>query len=137
MFRTFDISTSGLVAQRQRMNTIAGNIANVNSTRDEKGDLSPFQRRLITFSADTDRLDADSRGVGVKYEVGIDRETTPRKVFSPGHPDADADGNVAYPSINLVTEFVNAVEASRAYEANVAAVEMTKNMANQTLRILA
>src|SRR5437773_2360663 len=137
MFRTFDISTSGLVAQRQRMNTIAGNIANINTTRDEQGNISPFQRRLITFAADTDRLDARAQGAGVKFEVGVDRGTEPRKVYSPGHPDADKEGNVAYPSINLVTEFVNAVEASRAYEANVAAVEMTKTMANQTLRILA
>ena len=137
MFRTFDISTSGLVAQRQRMNTIAGNIANINSTRDENGNVSPFQRRLVSFIADTDREDAVDRGVGVKFEVGVDRDAAPRKVYSPGHPDADKDGNVAYPSINLVTEFVNAVEASRAYEANVAAVEMTKAMAQQTLKILA
>ena len=137
MFRTLDISTSGLTAQRHRMDTIAGNIANINTTRDDKGNLSPFQRRLVTFAADSDNDAAVGRGQGVKYEVAIDRETEPRKVHNPGHPDADADGMVSYPSINLVSEFVNAVEASRAYEANVAAIDMTKSMANETLRILA
>lgn len=137
MFRTLDISTSGLIAQRHRMDTIAGNIANINTTRDDKGNPSPFQRRLITFAADTDNAQAPTRGQGVTFDVAIDRETEPRKVHAPGHPDADADGNVAYPSINLTTEFVNAVEASRAYEANVAAIDMTKSMAAQTLKILA
>lgn len=137
MFRTLDVSTSGLVAQRHRMDTIAGNIANINTTRDDKGNVSPFQRRLITFTADSDNEAALTRGQGVKFEVAIDRESEPRKVHNPGHPDADADGNVLYPNINLTSEFVNAVEASRAYEANVAAIEMTKNMATQSLRILA
>lgn len=137
MFRTLDISTSGLVAQRHRMNTIAGNIANINTTRDDKGNLSPFQRRLVTLTADSDSETAGVRGQGVKFEIGVDRESEPRKVHNPGHPDADADGNVSYPNINLVSEFVNAVEASRAYEANVAAIDMTKSMAAQALRILA
>ena len=137
MFHTFDISTSGLVAQRQRMTTIAGNIANINTTRNEDGEVSPFERRLVTFQADTERDGSDGRGVGVRYDVAIDRETPPRKVHSPGHPDADAEGNVSYPGINMITEFVNAVEASRAYEANVAVIDITKNMAQQTLKLLA
>ena len=137
MFRTFDISTSGLVAQRQRMNTIAGNIANINSTRDEQGNLSPFQRRLVTFIADTDHQDALIAAWGSNSRSVSSATASRGKVHSPGHPDADADGNVSYPNINLVSEFVNAVEASRAYEANVAAVEMTKGMAAQTMKILA
>ncbi len=137
MFRAMDISTSGLIAQRQRMNTLAGNIANINTTRDEHGNLSPFQRRLITFMADTSSESSKNGGVGVTYNVQIDTETAPRRVHDPGHPDADADGMVAMPNINLMTEFVNAVGASRAYEANIAAMEMTKTMFAQTLRILA
>lgn len=136
MFHTIDISTSALVAQRQRLNTIAGNIANAGTTRDADGNLAPFQRRFVTFSAGED-LRESSGGTGVEYQIEIDMESPSRRVYEPGHPDADADGYVAYPNINVITEFVNAMEASRAYEANVATIEMSKEMANLTLRILA
>lgn len=142
MFRALDVSTSGIVAQRHRMDTIAGNIANINTTRDEKGNVSPFQRRFIAFMADQARVDRQGResagrGVGVKFSVQVDRNTPPRKVVQPGHPDADANGVVSYPGIDLTTEFVNALEASRAYEANVATIDITKGMFNQALKILA
>ncbi|MEX0715951.1 MAG: flagellar basal body rod protein FlgC [Planctomycetaceae bacterium] len=142
MYRSLDISTSGLVAQRQRMNTIAGNIANLHTTRGPNGEPAPFQRRLIRFQAEkvdgSTRLDgtSSSGGAGVTYRVEVDSEPPPRKVHDPGHPDADKDGYVAYPNVNLVTEFVNALEAGRAYEANVAAIEMSKQMAQLALRIL-
>ncbi len=137
MFRSLDLSTSGLVAQRHRMDTIAGNIANINTTRDEKGNVSPFQRRFVKFIADREQAGQESRGVGVKFSVEVDRKTPPRKHYMPGHPDADADGNVALPAIDLTTEFVNALEASRAYEANVATIDITKGMYGQALKILA
>ncbi len=137
MLRAIDISTSGLIAQRQRMNTIAGNIANVNTTRDAHGNLAPFQRRLVTFSTADGHAGSQKGGLGVAYRVEIDTQTVPRRVLQPGHPDADKDGYVSYPNINLITEFVNALEASRAYQANVTAIEMTKEMANLGLRILA
>ena len=136
MFRTLDLSTSGLVAQRFRMDTIAGNIANLNTTRDENNNLSPFQRRLVTFMADDERRQDKEHGAGVKFSIKVDRTTPPRKVYQPGHPDADAEGMVLYPSIDLTREFVNALEASRAYEANVAAIDVTKSMFTQALRIL-
>ena len=136
MLRAIDISTSGLVAQRERMNTISGNIANANATRDADGNVAPYQRRLVTFAANEDSL-SEIRGAGVAYHVEIDTATPPRTVYEPGHPDADADGNVSYPNINIITEFVNAMEASRAYEANVAAIEMSKEIAQLGLRILA
>lgn len=137
MLKAIDISTSGLIAQRQRMNTLAGNIANVNTTRDADGNVTPFQRRFITFAADSENLQTETRGVGVRFRVEIDANKPPRLVHDPGHPDADEEGYVAYPDINLINEFVNAMEAGRAYEANVAAVEMSKQMANLSLRILA
>ena len=137
MFRALDVSTSGIVAQRHRMDTIAGNIANISTTRDEKGNVSPFQRRFIAFMADQDRRGDEARGVGVKFSVQIDRSTPPRKVVQPGHPDADANGIVSYPGIDLTKEFVNALEASRAYEANVATIDITKGMYSQALKILA
>jgi flagellar basal-body rod protein FlgC len=135
MFRSLDVSTSGIVAQRHRMDTIAGNIANISTTRDEKGNVSPFQRRFIAFMADQER-GSEGRGMGVKFSVQVDRKTPVRKVVQPGHPDADANGVVSYPGIDLTTEFVNALEASRAYEANVATIDITKGMFSQALKIL-
>mgnify|MGYP002623029298 CR=1 FL=1 len=135
MLKSIDISTSGLEAQRQRMNTISANIANLNTTRDAEGNVAPFQRRLVTFQAAQDG--PSDLGVGVTYQVEVDAGASPRRVFDPGHPDADPDGFVQLPNIDVITEFVNAMEASRAYEANVAAIEATKQMASQALRILA
>jgi len=137
MFRSIDISTSGLVAQRQRMNTIAGNIANQQTTRDADGNRSPFQRRLVTFTTQAAPDGKEGGGVGVNYQVEVDTAAAPRLVFQPGHPDANEDGYVAFPDINLTTEFVNALDASRAYEANVAAIDVTKGLINNTLKILA
>jgi flagellar basal-body rod protein FlgC len=137
MLRTLDISTSGLMAQRERMNTISGNIANINTTRDEQGKPSAFQRRLITFSPEKVPGGDPAGGVGVSFEVGVDPSAQPRLVYQPGHPDANAEGNVAFPGISLTTEFVNAVEASRAYEANMGAIDITKGILSETLKILA
>ena len=132
MFKTIDIITSGLVAQRQRMNTISENVANINTTRDAEGNPSPFQRRFVTFSAEKNA----GKAVGVEFEVQKDTTSAPRRAYEPGHPDADADGYVNYPNINLVTEFVNALEASRAYEANIVSFNTTQRMGEMALRIL-
>ncbi|QDU79111.1 Flagellar basal-body rod protein FlgC [Polystyrenella longa] len=133
MFKAIDISTSALVAQRMRMDTISGNIANAHTTRDAEGNLSPFQRRFVTFAADNKD---DTRGAGVVGEVQVDDATPPRRKFEPGHPDADQDGFVSLPNFDMVTEFVNAMEANRAYEANVAAMDITKQMTQLGLKIL-
>jgi flagellar basal-body rod protein FlgC len=121
------------------MNAIADNLANLNTTRDADGKASPFQRRFVTFAA-ADPADAGNSGVpagGVTYQVSLDKSAPPRQVFEPGHPDANKDGYVLYPNIDMMTEFVNAVEASRAYQANLVAIDMTKQIANLTLKILA
>ncbi|MFK7778038.1 MAG: flagellar basal body rod protein FlgC [Gimesia sp.] len=136
MLKGIDISFSALVAQRQRMNTIAGNIAAVNVSQDPNSGESPFYRRMVTFQADTDSLDSESTGVGVKYKIEIDTDSELRKTYSPGHPHADEDGNVTYPNIDVVSEFVNALEAGRAYEANISALDISKNMFSTSLRIL-
>jgi flagellar basal-body rod protein FlgC len=136
MFRSLDISTSGLVAQRQRLNTIAGNIANVDTTRGPDGKPALFHRRLVTFQADTASPGSVPTGVGVLSKVEIDTKSPPRMVHQPGHPDADAKGNVSLPNVNLLSEFTDATLASRAYEANLAAIEMSKSIANASLRIL-
>ncbi|QDT65653.1 flagellar basal body rod protein FlgC [Calycomorphotria hydatis] len=135
MLRSIDISTSALVAQRQRMNTIASNIANANTTRDADGNPSAYQRRYISFEAQGQS--DQNGGRGVNYQIQLDENATPRRVHQPGHPDADADGYVSYPDIDLVTEFVNAVEAARAYEANVLAIELSKEMVHTGMRIIA
>lgn len=137
MFTAIDVSTSGLVAQRARMDTIAGNIANAQTTRDADGNLSPFQRRLVTFEPATDPSGGPHAGVGVDFQVQVDQATAPRRVYQPGHPDADPTGFVSFPAIDLVTEFVNAMEAGRAYEANVTTMELSKEMSRLGLRILA
>ena len=136
MLNLLDISTSGLVAQRQRLDTIAGNIANANATRNADGEPSPFLRRLVSFHPEP-QASASQAGVGVNYTVDIDRTTPTRRVHEPGHPDADADGYVTYPNIDVMTEFVNAMEAGRAYEANISAMEITKQLAQMSLQIIA
>jgi flagellar basal-body rod protein FlgC len=134
MFRTIDISTSALIGERQRMNTIAGNLANLNTTRDADGKVAPFQRRFVTFTAQSDNPET---AAGVNYQISLDTTSPPRRVYEPGHPDADKEGYVSYPNIDMSTEFVNAVEASRAYEANLVAIDLAKQGFTQSLRILA
>jgi flagellar basal-body rod protein FlgC len=135
MFRTLDVSASGLAAQRVRMDTIAGNIAHSHTTQDENGNHSPFQRRMTVLEAQTDAA-TQSRGVGVKATVEIDTQSPTRKVLDPGHPHADAEGFVQYPNVNIITESVNAMEASRAYEANISTMQVTRDMIENTFRLL-
>lgn len=135
MLNTLDISTSGLVAQRQWMNTIASNIANVRTTRDENGNVSPFQRRFVTFSAQEQSKNKNG-AAGVAVEIQVDTESKPQLLYQPNHPDANAEGFVAFPNIQMIEEFTNALLASRAYEANIAAIDMTKQMATTSMRIL-
>jgi flagellar basal-body rod protein FlgC len=133
MFRALDISSSALTVQRTRMDVSAVNVASAEITRDKDGNLNPFRRRLAVLApgiSDTD----DSPGVHVK---SIDQDMSAfRKVFDPFHPDAGPDGNVLYPNIDYTTEMVNAMDASRAYEANVTAMEATKAMLNASLRLI-
>jgi flagellar basal-body rod protein FlgC len=135
MFRTLDISTSALIGERQRMNVVADNLANLNTTRDADGKVSPFQRRFVTFASQSEN--GSDAPAGVTYQIAVDTTTPPRRVHEPGHPDADKDGYVSYPNIDMTTEFVNAMEASRAYQANLVAIDITKQGFNQSLKILA
>jgi flagellar basal-body rod protein FlgC len=136
MLRTLDISASGLVAQRLRMDTIAGNIAHSHTTVNEQGEPSPFQRRLVVMEAATKDHHQSGRGVGVQALVETDTQTLPRRVHDPGHPQADKQGYVSYPNINVITEFVNAVEATRAYEANLSTMRVTRDMIDSTFQLL-
>jgi flagellar basal-body rod protein FlgC len=135
MFSSLDVSTSGLVAQRARMTVIANNLANLNTTRNEAGEAEPFQPRKVIFQADDSLGGAGATGVRVAAEV--DRGVEPKEKYEPGHPDADARGYVSYPGTNMMTEMTDAMEAARSYEANLGAIEIAKDMARETLRILA
>lgn len=135
MFDTLDIGASGLTAQRIRMDTIANNVLNASTTRNEKGERVPYQRRFVVFSPGAPD-DKSKPGVHVS-QIGIDRKTPFDKRLEPGHVDADEEGYVLYPNVQLPIEFANMLEASRAYEANITAMEVTKGMINATLRLLA
>lgn len=136
MLSVLDVSTSALVAQRARMNTISSNLANMSTTRNELGEAEPYQPRYVTFQSDAS-IATPGGGVGVKVG-GVEYSTEPPKMrYEPGHPDADANGYVRYPAIDMTMEFVDALEASRAYEANIGVLEVSKNLIQQSLRIIA
>jgi flagellar basal-body rod protein FlgC len=136
MFSSFDVSTSALVAQRMRMNAISSNLANVSTTRNEKGEPQAYVPRYVTFQTDA-TLATSGGGHGVKVD-SVEHSTEPPLLkYEPGHPDANGDGYVAYPNIDMTTEFVDALEATRAYEANIGVLEISKDMAQRTLQIIA
>jgi flagellar basal-body rod protein FlgC len=141
MFGAIDASASGMTAERLRMDVISNNIANVNSTRTADG--GPYRRQMVVFaprSADgatfgqmlSQSYDA---GSGVRV-VEIAKDQSPlRLVYDPQHPDARADGYVEMPNVTVVAEMVDMITATRAYEANVAAVNAAKGMASRALEI--
>jgi flagellar basal-body rod protein FlgC len=136
MFSSLDVSTSGLVAQRARLNAISSNIANMSTTRNEAGEPEPYQPRFVTFQTDTN-VTTPGGGAGVKIGSVEHSNEPPKMKYEPGHPDADARGMVRYPAVDMTNEFVDALEATRAYEANIGVIEVTKSMADQALRIIA
>ncbi|NPV53699.1 MAG: flagellar basal body rod protein FlgC [Firmicutes bacterium] len=156
VFSSIMISASGLTAERLRMDVIANNIANANTTRTPAG--GPYRRQQVLFSAvaaqyglDSDRLQVGAGGSGETWATGRDRDagarggvvvvgitedTSPlRMVYDPGHPDADARGYVAMPNVDVIKEMVDMISATRAYEANVTAINALKSMAQKALEI--
>jgi flagellar basal-body rod protein FlgC len=134
MFGSLDISTSALVAQRTRLNVISANMANANTIYDAEGNYAPFRRRMAIL-APGDPTTGSSQGVHVREILLDSGPLTPR--YEPDHPHADAEGNVYYPNIHPAVEMINALEVSRAYEANITAAEATKSMIQSSLRLLA
>jgi len=133
MFGALDISTSGLIAQRTRMDVISTNILNAETILDENGNYAPFKRRLASM-AQGDPVSGDPMGVHVSK---IELVNSPPKLrYEPNSPYADEQGYVGYPDINPVIEQMNAMEASRAYEANISVIEATKSMLGVALQIL-
>jgi flagellar basal-body rod protein FlgC len=134
MFGSLDISASGLAAQRTRMDVIAANLANKDAIYDVKGNYAPYRRRFAEF-APGDPSSGSSMGVHVQ-KVAVDSSPLhPR--YEPGSPLADAQGNVYYPNVDSTMELVNALDANRAYEANITAAETTKQMIQSSLQLLA
>jgi flagellar basal-body rod protein FlgC len=134
MFEVLDMGASALTAQRIRMDTIAGNIANINTLRDADGKPNPYRRRFVVFAPGR-ASDPSLPGVHVK-SIQLDPSPLPKR-YDPGNPDADKDGYVRYPNVDMAIEMVNALEASRAYEANVTMMDTAKSMFNSSLRLLA
>lgn len=161
IFDTLDISATGLSAQRRKLTAIASNVANVDTTRTDEG--GPYKRRrvvmleapkLTKFSTmleesqsrmrQTDgrhMLEGEPRpgeiftGAGVLSQEVREEPVKPRLVFDPNHPDAREDGYVVYPDINVVTEMVDMIASSRAYEANATVLSAAKDMVNRSLEI--
>lgn len=138
MYGALDISTSGMVAQRERMAVISANIANANTMLRSDGGYEPYRRRAVTFApGDPSAQSAGGRALGV-HVASIEIDDAPfERRYRPDSPFADAEGYVQVPNINPAVEQINAMEAARAYEANVVAAETTKTMMAQALRLLA
>jgi len=141
-FDSMDVSASGLTAQRLRMDVISNNIANVNTTRTEEG--GPYARERVVFSEREkdfsfgdilSNFSKSTSGQGVRV-TAIEKDPTPFKlVYDPTHPDADAQGYVRMPNVNVVTEMVDMISATRSYEANVTAINSAKSMITKALEI--
>ena len=142
LFQAFNISASGMTAQRFRTDIISENIANVNTTRTENGE--PYRRKLVSISEkgvtpfsqffSTSKNRAVGNGVKVTRVTG-DYSSDFIKEYDPSNPDADEDGYVSYPNVNTVSEMTDLIDATRSYEANVTAFEASKSMAAAGLRI--
>jgi flagellar basal-body rod protein FlgC len=166
LFAAFDVSASGLTAQRARLNVVAANLANAQTTRTAEG--GPYRRRVLRIEAgpagggsplfeqlleakrsgaievartsprhlkDPELVEFPGRHAGVSFDVTTDTETPGRLEYDPGHPDANADGYVEYPNVDVVKEMVELMAASRAYEANVTTLNATKAMIKKALEI--
>jgi flagellar basal-body rod protein FlgC len=150
LFSSTNISASGLSAERFRMEVVANNIANASSTRTADG--GPYRRQEVVFAAMLDET-LSSQGGGRRGSpgirgaprlassgvqvVGLEQDASAlHRIHDPGHPDAEADGYVTMPNVDLPVEMVNLITASRAYEANLRAMQTFRQMAEQSLSIL-
>ncbi len=140
IFSVFDISSSGLSAERVRMNVIANNIANANATETPEG--GPYRKEQVEFASvlnrtvDSGNIKGMERLGGVKVQKIIKSMEPFNKVFIPGHPKADEKGFVEMPNVSVMTEMVDLITSTRAYEANLAVINSSKDMANRALSII-
>jgi flagellar basal-body rod protein FlgC len=146
LFGALETSASGLTAERVRMDVVAENLANAQTTRTPDG--GPYRRKIVLlqevqgsasgFAAELRGAlgSSSSRGGQVEVAAVAEDQTPDRLVYDPGHPDADARGYVRMPNVNSVTEMVDLITASRSYEANVTAMQTAKHMFSKTLELL-
>ena len=131
----FQISASGLSAERLRINVISSNIANINTTRTKEG--GPYKRKDVVFeAAPLEKKSFEENLKQVKVTEIVEDKRPPIMKYDPSHPDANENGYVAFPNINIMEEMVNLINASRSYEANVTTLKATKDMAMRTMEIL-
>lgn len=146
LFTAFDICASGMTAQRLRSDIISENIANVQTTRTSEG--GPYRRKTVVFTekhsnafnnlllSNMGVTGSGISGTGVKVsQIVNDYETEMNMVYDPSHPDADENGYVTYPNVNVITEMTNLIDASRSYDANVTSFNAAKAMAVKGLEI--
>jgi len=141
----FDISSSALTAQRLRMDVISSNIANADTTRAKMvdGKWVPYQRKLVSletksqpsFAQTLQGAMADGTGEGVRVNKIIEDTSPLKQVYNPSHPDADANGFVYMPNVDVLKEMVDMISATRSYEANVTALNASKSMITKALEI--
>jgi len=148
-FNSMNIAASGLTANRLRMDIISENIANVNTTRTADG--GPYRRKTVLFETMTDNdpfnlvfnnvfgtwggLQPAPQGMGVRVSQIVEDDTPGMLQFDPSHPDADEEGYVRMPNINIVEEMVNMISATRSYEANITAMQNFRTLTQRTLEI--
>lgn len=141
-FSGFRVSSSGMAAQRMRLNTISSNIANINTTKTPEG--GAYRRKDVVFQSMPDAksfgeilTDSNPRSDVQRVQVVdvVSDSRAPMRKYEPDHPDADEDGYVSYPNINLMEEMTNMIQATRAYEANVSALQAAKDIALSSLEI--
>ncbi|MCJ7542191.1 MAG: flagellar basal body rod protein FlgC [Desulfobacterales bacterium] len=135
--KSLETSASGLYVQRKRMDIIASNLANIETTRTEKG--GPYRRKMVVMR--TKEMDQDfdkmfnSSVKGVQIEDIVEDQAPFKKVYNPSHPDADSEGYLYKPNVDLIVETTNMLMARRAFEANIAAIKATRQMAIKALEI--
>jgi flagellar basal-body rod protein FlgC len=137
IFSALRISSSGLTAERMRMDVIADNISNSETTRTPEG--GPYIRKVVSFEENVNKALKDNKYEddykGVKVS-SITKDNSPlKKVYDPSNPDADSEGNVTMPNVDILNEMVDLISASRAFEANVTAMNAEKQMAMKALEI--
>ena len=143
VFKSFGVNASGMTAERYRMDIISQNVANANTTRTEDG--TPYRRKMVVFqekgtditnfSTMLKHAQGIDTGDGVKATGVFEDKSDLTMVYDPSHPDADENGYVYYPNVNIVTEMTNMIDAERAYQANATAFNASKSMAMKGLDI--
>jgi flagellar basal-body rod protein FlgC len=137
LITAIDVNASGLTAQRKRVEVSSSNLANAQTTRTLQG--GPYRRKDVVFETDsfdeTLNIAMDDGISGVEVSQIVEDPRPFDRRYEPGHPDADAEGYVAYPNVNVMEEMANLVEGSRSYEANLAAISIVKTMINRTLEL--